>query len=160
MNLQESQELGRHPLSQAALEQLKRLPGPYNPMTPVEQLISLMLGTERLNLELQGDLASRSMRPKEQRERLELISQHVNPEQVREAETVEEAGELIVEALQAGKAELSPAEQREQELREKLALGRSLKGDKTKEVARRIREKAEGDAQSMAAGEKGGATWS
>ena len=50
-------------------------------------------------------------------------------------------------------AQLSPAEQREQELRAKLALGRSLIGDKTKEVARRIREKAESGAQSMAAGE-------
>ncbi len=97
---QQLKALGQHPLNQAALEQVKRLPGAYNPIAPVEQLIDLMVGTERLNLELQGDLASRSKRSREHRERLEVISQYVNPEQVREAETVEEAGELIVEALQ------------------------------------------------------------
>ena len=153
MNLQEYQELGRHPLNQAALEQLKRLPGPYNPMTPVEQLIDLMVGSLRLNRELQDELAGRLQGSKHHRERLELISQYVNPEQVRDAETVEEAGELIVEALQAGKAELSPAEQRKQELRAKLARSRAKTGDKTKEAIRQLAEKAESGAPSMAAGE-------
>ena len=153
MNLQEYQESGRHPLNQAALEQLKRLPGPYNPMKPVEQLIDLMVGSLRLNRELQDELAGRIQRPKQHRERLELISQWVSPEELRAAETVDEAGELIVEALQAGKAELSPAEQRKQELRAKLARSRAKTGDKTKEAIRQLAEKAESGAPSMAAGE-------
>ena len=49
--------------------------------------------------------------------------------------------------------QLSPAEQRKQELRAKLALGRSRIGDKTKEALRQLAEKAESGAQSMAAGE-------
>ena len=97
---QQLKALGQHPLNQAALEQLKRLPGPYNPMKPVEQLIDLMVGSLRLNRELQDELAGRIQRPKQHRERLELISLYVSPEELRAAETVDEAGELIVEALQ------------------------------------------------------------
>ena len=107
MNLQEYHKeyqqlkaLGQHPLNQAALEQVKRLPGPYRREVPVEQLIDLMVGSLRLNRELQDELAGRLQGSKQHRERLELISLYVSPEELRAAETVEEAGELIVEALQ------------------------------------------------------------
>ena len=70
--------LQQHPLNQAALEQVKRLPGPYRREVPVEQLIDLMVGSLRLNRGLQDELAGRLQGSKEHRERLELISLYVS----------------------------------------------------------------------------------
>jgi hypothetical protein len=93
-------ELSKHPLNQAAQEQLDKLTPSYLSKTPIEDLIDLAIATELLNEELLGHIAGRVINPKFSRERLQIVERYLTPEEIQQAPTVEEAALMIADCLQ------------------------------------------------------------